>query len=45
MFHVIPISPEKGDKSLHFPIGFLGQFLVIATVILLFLLYVTGLRV
>jgi hypothetical protein len=45
MFHLIPISRQKGNRSLHFPIAFLGQFLVIATVIFLFLLYVTGFRI
>lgn len=45
MFHLIPITKQKGDNPLHNPIAFLGQFLVIAAVILLFVLYVTGLRI
>jgi hypothetical protein len=46
--HMSSFSPIRGTKwkqPLQLPLAFLGQFLVIALVILLFVLYVSNLRI
>jgi hypothetical protein len=43
MFQLIPIPRGKGKLSPQLPLPFLGQFLVVSLVVLLFILYVSGL--
>ncbi len=40
MFHLIPFPEGKQSQPLHFALAFLGQFLIVALVILLFVLFV-----
>jgi hypothetical protein len=42
MFHLIPIPGTGKRHPAHFTLPFLGQFLVIALVIALLVLYVSG---
>jgi hypothetical protein len=44
MFHLVPIPKEKRSEPLHLSLAFLGQFFVVAIVILMFVAYVAGLR-
>jgi hypothetical protein len=45
MFHLIPIPKAKRMEPLRLPLAFLGQFIVVAIVILMFVAYVAGTRV
>ncbi len=44
MFHVTPIPERKKGRPSQLPFAFLAQFAVVALVILMFVLYVSGLR-
>jgi hypothetical protein len=43
MFHLIPMGGDTPNAS--HSLAFMGQFLVVAIVITLFVLYVSGLRI
>jgi hypothetical protein len=47
MFHLVPIPGSKRNqrRSLRFSASFLGQWLAVAIVILMFVLYVSNLRI
>jgi hypothetical protein len=45
MFYLIPIPGAKRKIPLQMPLTFLGQFLVVALVILVFVLYVSSLTI
>jgi hypothetical protein len=45
MFHLIPIPGDKKTQPPHLPLAFLGQCLVVGIVIMLFVLYISGLRI
>jgi hypothetical protein len=45
MFHLIPIQGGKKSPAFDLPLAFLGQFLVVAILILLFVLYAAGVRI
>ena len=42
MFQLIPVPERKRHQPLRVPLSFLGQFLLVAFVILIFVLYVSG---
>lgn len=44
MFSFSPIRAPKWKHPLQLPLAFLGQFLIVALVILVFVLYVSSLR-
>jgi hypothetical protein len=46
MFHLVPISGGgRKQRPEQWTLAFMGQFLIVAIVILLFVIYVSGLQV